>query len=273
MAETQIAGRQIKDNAITDAKIAAGANIATSKLVDGSNFIKKDGSVAFTGAISVGNQYITNVQSPNNANDAANKSYVDTLISNLSTLYKYRTVHAASTADVILGAPPSTLDGHTLNVGDRILLKNQSVTLQNGIYIYNGSGITITRAPDSDIYSEVTGSLVYVENGTTQADTRFFCTSNTGGTIGITAITYVQDTGAGITSANFVVEEIPSGALNGSNVTYTLAFTPVSGKVKPFLNGIRLRSGAGNDYTISGSVITMATAPTSTDVLTVDYIK
>ena len=40
MAETQIAGRQIKDNAITDAKIAAGASIASSKLADGSNFIK-----------------------------------------------------------------------------------------------------------------------------------------------------------------------------------------------------------------------------------------
>ena len=273
MAETQIAGRQIKDNAITDAKVAAGAAIASSKLADGSNFIKKDGSVAFTGAISVGNQYITNVQSPNNATDAANKTYVDTLISNLSTLYKYRTVHAASTANVLIGAPNSTLDGHSLTNGDRVLIKNQTTTSENGIYVYNGLGYALTRAADSDIYSEITGSLVYVENGTTLADTRFFCTSNTGGTIGITAITYVQDSGAGITSANFVVEEIPSGSLNGSNVTYTLAFTPVTGKVKPFLNGIRLRSGAGNDYTISGSVITMATAPTSTDVLTVDYIK
>lgn len=273
MAETQIAGRQIKDNAIDNAKISAGANIATSKLADGSNFIKKDGSVAFTGSISAGNQYITNVASPNNSTDAANKSYVDTLISNLSTLYKYRTVHAASTGDVLIGAPSNTLDGHNLVSGDRILLKNQSVQAANGIYIYNGLGYSLTRASDSDIYSEITGSLVYVENGTTQADTRWFCTSNTGGTIGVTAITYVQDTGAGITSANFVFEEIPSGSLNGVNTTFTLAYTPVTGKVKPYLNGIRLRSGAGNDYTISGAIITMATAPTSTDVLTVDYIK
>jgi hypothetical protein len=273
MAETQIAGRQIKDSSIDNAKIAAGANIASSKLADGSNFIKKDGSVAFTGSVSVGNQYITNVASPNNSTDAANKSYVDTLISNLSTLYKYRTVHAASTADVLIGAPSSTLDGHNLVSGDRILLKNQSVQANNGIYIYNGLGYSLTRAADSDIFSELTGSLVYVENGTTQADTRWFCTSNTGGTIGVTAVTYAQDNAAGMTSANFIVEEIPAGNLNGSNVTFTLAYTPVSGKVTPYLNGIRLRSGVGNDYTISGAVITMATAPTSNDVLTVDYIK
>jgi hypothetical protein len=273
MAETQIAGRQIKDATLLDAKIAAGAGIASSKLADGANFIKKDGSVAFTGAISLGNQYLTNVASPQNSGDGVNKSYVDTLINNLSTLYKYRTVHAASTATITLASPPSTLDGHTLNVGDRILLKNQSVSAQNGIYLYNGSGVTVTRASDSDLYSELTGSLVYVENGTTLADTRFFCTSNTGGTIDITAITYVQDTGAGITSANFVVEEIPSGLLNGSNTIYTLAFTPVSSKLKLFLNGIRLRSGAGNDYTISTATITMATAPTSNDVLIADYIK
>jgi hypothetical protein len=273
MAETQIAGRQIKDASIENAKIAAGAAIASSKLADGANFIKKDGSVAFTGAISLGNQYLTNVASPQNSGDGANKSYVDTLINNLSTLYKYRTVHAASTANVLIGAPSNSLDGHTLVNGDRVLIKNQTTTSENGIYIYNGLGYALTRAADSDIYSEITGSLVYVENGTTLADTRFFCTSNTGGTIGSTAITYVQDTGVGITSANFVVEEIPSGSLNGSNVTYTLAFTPVSGKLKLFLNGIRLRSGAGNDYTISTATITMATAPTSNDVLIADYIK
>jgi hypothetical protein len=273
MAETQIAGRQIKDNAIDNSKIAAGANIASSKLADGSNFIKKDGSVAFTGSISVGNQYITNVASPNNSTDAANKSYVDTLISNLSTLYKYRTVHAASTAEISINLPSSTIDGHSLTNGDRILLKNQSSSQYNGIYVYNGLGTPLTRAADSDTYNELTGSLVYVENGTTLADTRFFCTSNSGGTLDVTAVTYVQDNAAGMTSANFVFEEIPSGSLNGLNTTFTLAFTPVTNKVKPYLNGIRLRSGVGNDYTISGATITLSSAPTSSDILTVDYIK
>ena len=130
MAETQIAGRQIKDSAIDNAKVAAGANIATSKLADGANFIKKDGSVAFTGSVSLGNQTITSVGTPSNATDAANKSYVDNAIGGLSSVYKYRTVQAASTANVTVSSAPSTLDGYTLVSLDRVLLKNQSTASQ-----------------------------------------------------------------------------------------------------------------------------------------------
>lgn len=57
-------------------------------------------------------------------------------------------------------------------------------------------------------------------------------------------------------------QEVPSGTINGSNVTFTLAFTPVaSASVQLYLDGILLISGAGNDYTISGATITMITAP------------
>jgi len=61
MPETTIAGRQIRDGAISNAKIAAGANIDTSKLADGANFIKKDGTVAMTGNLDINNQKVVNV--------------------------------------------------------------------------------------------------------------------------------------------------------------------------------------------------------------------
>jgi len=273
MAETQIAGRQIKDSAIDNSKIAAGAAIASSKLADGSNFVKKDGSVAFTGSVSLGNQTITSLGTPSNATDAANKSYVDTQISGLSSLYKYRTVHAASVADVTISSAPSSIDGHTLTSLDRVLLKNQSTQSENGLYVFNGTGSALTRTTDSNAWDEITGALVYVEQGNTQADTRWFCTSNSGGTLGSTAITYVQDASGAISASNFVFNETPSGSLNGSNVTFTLAYTPTANTLKLYLNGIRLKSGAGNDYTISTNTITMTTAPISGDVLIADYLK
>lgn len=273
MAETQIAGRQIKDSAIDNAKIAAGANIASTKLADGANFIKKDGSVAFTGSVSLGNQTITSLGTPSNATDAANKSYVDTQISGLSSLYKYRTVHAASVADVTISSAPATLDGHTLVSLDRVLLKNQSTASDNGIYVFNGTGSAFTRSTDSNVWDEITGALVYVEQGSTQADTRYFCTSNSGGTLGSTAITYVQDTSGAISASNFVFNEVPSGSVNGSNTSYTLAYTPTAGTLLLYLNGIRLKSGAGNDFTISTNTITMTTAPVTNDVLLCDYMK
>jgi len=273
MAETQIAGRQIKDGAIDNSKIQAGAGIASSKLADGANFIKKDGSVAFTGSVSLGNQTITSLGTPSNSTDASTKGYVDTAIAGLSSAYKYRNVHVASIADVNISSAPSSIDSHSLTSGQRVLLKNQATSSQNGIYDWNGTGVAMTRSSDSDLWTEITGTLVYVDQGTTNADTRYYCTSNSGGTLGTTAITYVQDTAGAFGASNIVTEETPSGSVNGSNTSYTLANTPTAGTLRLYLNGIRLKSGAGNDYTISTNTITMATAPISGDVLIADYLK
>jgi hypothetical protein len=71
---------------------------------------------------------------------------------------------------------------------------------------------------------------------------------------------------------DMVVRETPSGAVDGVNVTFTLAFTPVTGKEQVYLNGILQDAGATNDYTISGVTITYNTAPVSGDKLRVSYI-
>ena len=274
MAETTIASRQIRDGAITDSKVAAGANIASSKLADGSNFLKKDGSVTLTGNLDLGNNKVVSVATPTANGDAANKSYVDTLINALPSAYKYRNVHAATTANINLSNPgTASFDGHTLSTGDRLLVKDQSTQSQNGIYVFDTSSTALTRASDSDAWDELVGTLVYVDQGTTYAEARFYCTSNTGGTLGSTAVTYVQDTSGTLSPSNFVTEETPSGSINGSNTAYTLANTPTSGTLKLYLNGIRLKSGAGNDYTLSTNTITMTTAPISGDVLLADYMK
>jgi len=274
MAETTIAGRQIRDGAITDSKVASGANIASSKLADGSNFVKKDGSVAFTGDQSMGNNKLTTLATPTNTGDAANKGYVDNLISSLPSAYRYRNVKVATTTNITLSNPAtSTIDGISLTTGDRVLVHNQNTPAQNGIYVFDTSSTAMTRATDSDAWDELVGSLVYVDQGSSQAEYRYFCTSNSGGTLGTTAVTYAQDTSGTLSTTNFVTEETPSGTINGSNVTFTLAVTPTAGTLKLYLNGVRQKSGAGNDYTISTNTITMTTAPISGDVLIADYMK
>ena len=78
----------------------------------------------------------------------------------------------------------------------------------------------------------------------------------------------------GLTNSNIVDNETPSGDLDGVDVTYTLAFAPSpTDSLHLYLNGIRQKSGAGNDYTLSGSTITFAVAPVSTDVILADYRK
>lgn len=70
-----------------------------------------------------------------------------------------------------------------------------------------------------------------------------------------------------------VVNETPSGTIDGVNVTFTLAATPVVGTVKVWLNGLLLKSTT--HYTISGSTITMLTGsiPETGDYLLADYLK
>lgn len=274
MAETTIAGRQIRDGAITNSKVAAGAGIESSKLADGANFIKKDGSVPFTGAQSMGNNKLTTLATPTDSGDATTKAYVDNLIAGLPSAYRYRNVKVATTGDITLSNPAtSTIDGVSLVQGDRVLVHLQNTGSQNGIYVFDTSSTAMVRATDSDLWDELVGSLVYVDQGTTQAEYRYFCTSNSGGTLGSTAVTYAQDASGSLSTSNFVTEETPSGSINGSNVTFTVANTPTTGTLRLFLNGVRQKSGAGNDFTITTNTITMTTAPVSGDVLLVDYMK
>jgi hypothetical protein len=93
------------------------------------------------------------------------------------------------------------------------------------------------------------------------------------GTIATGSIPYSLITGApaALTSSNFVFGEVPSGTVNSSNVTFTLANTPTSGTVRIFQNG--LRDKITIDYTISGSTITFTTAPSTGDLLLIDYLK
>jgi hypothetical protein len=74
-------------------------------------------------------------------------------------------------------------------------------------------------------------------------------------------------------ATSFVDEEVPTGSVNGVNVEFTLANAPVATSLKVYLNGQRLKSGAGFDYTLAASVITLAYAPESTDVIVVEYRK
>ena len=100
MATTQIVQRQIADSAINDAKIQAGAGIQTSKLAEGTEFLKRDGSIPLIGNLDANNNKITNIGTPTNNGDAVNKSYVDTAISNLNSIFDAKgSVRVATTTN------------------------------------------------------------------------------------------------------------------------------------------------------------------------------
>jgi hypothetical protein len=201
MAVTKIRGNtQIIAGTITNAEISASAAIATSKLADGANFLKKDGSVALTGNLDAGSNRITNLAAPVGANDAARKVDVDAAVAGLSVKMSCR---AATTANVALAnalEDGDTLDGVTLATGDRVLVKNQSTASQNGIYVVQATGAAV-RATDFDESLEVTpNAFTFVQEGTVNADTGWVLITDNPITVGTTGLSFTQFSGASLTT-------------------------------------------------------------------------
>jgi len=127
--------------------------------------------------------------SPANSTDIANKYYVDMVAQGLGP--KAACQVGTTTNITLLGL--QTIDGYTTLAGDRVLVKNQSTSSQNGIYI--ASSTAWARAVDMDVWAEVSGAYTVLLNGG-QADTGWVCTASQTGTIGVTAMPWVQFSGS-----------------------------------------------------------------------------
>jgi hypothetical protein len=138
-------------------------------------------------------------QDPTSDLQLATKQYVDNIAQGLdpkaSCVYSTTgNIALSGLATQAGGEWPSSLSG-----GERILVKNQSAQAENGIYV--SSAGSWARASDMDNWSEVPSSFVFIEEGATLADTGWVTTANQGGTIGITAMPWVQFSGAGTFTA------------------------------------------------------------------------
>lgn len=186
----------------------------------------------------------SDVTAADNARIAAEAAR-DVAIAQAAGMKWKNSVRAATTANRTLsGLTNTSLDGVTPIAGDRILVKNQTTTSQNGIYIA-ASG-SWTRATDMDAWAEVPSATVAVEEGTTLADTIWICTSNSGGTIGSTAITFIQFSGASVSL------QLDKFAGNGTAGPFALAGAPGTvNNVHVFVSGVYQTPGV--DYSVTGT--------------------
>lgn len=189
MATSKIKKRQIENLQIVDADVAAGAAIATSKLADGTSFMKKDG---LGGNYNANNLRILGVADPVADSDAVPWGAVKNLIAGLSPK---EAVRAATTANITLSGT-QTIDAVAVVAGDRVLVKNQTNASQNGIYVC-ATGVW-SRASDADAVGELkAGSSVFVAEGTVNGDSGWLISTDGTITIGTTPISWIQYTGAG----------------------------------------------------------------------------
>lgn len=151
-----------------------------------------DQMAAPTSDIALGGYRLTGLGDPQGAQDAVTKAYVDLTVQGLEPK---QSVRAASTANIATLSGPFTLDGVALVAGDRVLVKDQTTVAQNGIYVVAAGAWT--RAVDADVWAELISAYVFVESGAVNADMGYLATVDPGGTLGTTAVTFVQFTGAG----------------------------------------------------------------------------
>jgi hypothetical protein len=179
LADTDSAGLLSADfwNALTDATSDATA----SKLV------KRDAN---------GN---IKVATPTDDAHAATKGYVDAARAGLDVK---QSVRVATTEEINLSTSAEAgdvIDGVTLVAGNRILVKNQTLAYNNGIYVVQETG-ALVRSTDMDSGGPIEvsgGTFTFVEEGSVNADSGWVVSSNGNIIPGMHDMNWVQFSGAG----------------------------------------------------------------------------
>lgn len=278
--------------------------LATARLADGANFLKKDGTVALTASFDAGTQKLINVANAVAATDAVNLGQVQALLTALSdkaeVQYASTSALAANTyANGAAGVGATltgnangvfTIDGQTPAVGTRVLIAGEATAANNGIYTVTqaGSGAAVyilTRAADFDTVTEFgTGVMIPVKVatgnpvGATNDGRVFISAAAAAFTVGTTAISftafgnaYSAGTGLALAGTTFSVTygTIAGSAAQGNDarITGALQTTALGANVQTAL-GVALNGASGIAGLTAGGVLAAAQHPALTGDVT-----
>jgi hypothetical protein len=206
-------------------------------------------------------------QDPTTSLQLATKQYVDNTAQGLSAK---TAVYVATTANITLSGE-QTIDGFTTSAS-RVLVKNQTTTSQNGIYVSSAS--TWTRATDADTWNELISAFVFVSQGTIYGDTGWTCTVDAGGTLGTTAVTWVQFSGAGtftagtgltLTGTQFSITNVGTASTYGSATQTPVLTTNAQGQVTAVTN-TTITPAIGSVSGLATGVATFLGTPSSANM-------
>ena len=257
-----LGGTQTDLNGITSLdvdNITVDANTISTTDTDGDLVLSPNG----TATVTVPSGY--EGRSGFGSDSLVNKSYVDAVANGLDVK---KSVRVSSTADLSAtynnsnGTLTATsngaisIDGVTLVANDRVLVKDQTDSSENGFYKVTtvGSGsqaFVLTRTPDADDADELTGgAFTFVEEGTANADNGYVASHNGTPTLGTDDITFEQFSGAGQISAG-------NGLTKTGN---TIDVVGTADKITVSANAITI----ANSYVGQSSITTLGTVSTGT---------
>ena len=226
---------------------------------------------------------------------AATKAYVDGISAginfhqavvsatsgNLAGVYNNGTNGYGATITASANGSIGTIDGATVAVGDRILLRAQTDATQNGIYVVSnlGSGSTkwvVTRAADADNNPTgelATGDFCFVTGGNTYPNTGFILSTSGTITVGTTNVTYTQFNAAQAIVAGTGLSKVGSTISIDTATTVDLSTAQtLSNKtfVAPVLGAATATSINGTTIPSSKTLVTTADSGTVTSTMIAD---
>ena len=242
--------------------IAGTANQIAASASTGAVTLSLPSAVTFPGTVTLN-------ADPLNPLEAATKQYVDAVAQGLNV---HPASRVATTSNVNLSnelEPGDIVDGVTLVAGNRVLVKSQSTTSENGIYVVQPSGAAV-RATDFDSPTEIVpGDFTFVSSGNTYSNTGWVQTSVVT-TVGTSPITFEQFSGAGtyqagngltLTGNSFSINTAITADLNSSQTLTNKTLTsPVL--TTPSISGLLVLD---NNIVIEGTDDTHETTLTFTD--------
>lgn len=259
----QIVRQQVINELINDGKVAANAAIVESKLaLNHATHSTANDPTADQKAALVGEG------TPSGTNKYTTRIYVEAVAAGLRD--PKDACRVASTANITTLAGLLTIDGKVLVAGDRVLVKNQTAKVDNGIYIA-ASGAW-ARSADADENAEVTQGLnVIIADGDTQQGTGWVLATPDPIVVGTTALEFVQFKAPDQLTASMGLVRVSNDLqVQGGEVETTagvrtaiaLGQTPVvSWALRVYYNGVLCRRvgatpGVG-EYTWAGETVTL----------------
>jgi hypothetical protein len=200
---------------------------------------------------------VVNLPSPSAAGDAVPKSYVDGLVEGLAWKDSCR---VATQANLNLTSPGATVDGVTMVSGDRVLVRAQTTASQNGIYVWNGAAVAMTRALDAGTFAELEQAVTSVEEGTSAGTS--YRQDQINGTIDTSSVSWVtfgtsapaaSETTAGI--AEIATQTEVNTGTDDSRFVTPLKLASWSGRIKKYAASIG--DGTNTSYTVTHNLATL----------------
>jgi hypothetical protein len=186
----------------TDTNDTSTASFVVSGGASIQKMLRVSGQAHLYNSLHMHDQLVTNIKDPVNLQDAATKAYVD--LASLRGLYVKQSVDIATITNGNLATdfnPGSVIDGYTLQEYTRILIKNQTNQVENGIYIVHNTGPP-QRSLDLPIGEHAAGVFTFIRYGSVQASTGWICNSDQNNdVIGTHNIIFAQFSGLGAITA------------------------------------------------------------------------